>query len=175
MIGHPADEDHGFVALSLRGGVSGVYLLLLRGVVVYAGQSTNVFARLGNHWQAVTRSYKNANAVSAEPITKLAYPYRMEVEFDEVRVKFVPKAALDAEEIKLIQRYQPRHNEKLNRAAPPVGASPALAKALEGILSKRIKRRKLPDTVQRIEEGFRRGRDQRMKITLPRVSCLEAE
>ena len=165
------NESDQFLSISVRSGVCGVYLLLLEGKVVYAGQSVNVFARIGVHHQTMVRLRKGLR-VSPHAMKAEAF-----VAFDEVRIKQCAKRDLDKEEIVLIQRYMPQHNTLMKRAEPPryfdaLIAQPSFQEFMrkEEIRQKGIPRRKLPPAVARVERGFQLDRDKRLKITLPNLA-----
>jgi hypothetical protein len=156
-------------------GVAGVYTLLLAGEVVYAGRSENVFARIAAHQQEMSRRQRGLRrGYTRGPTLDPGYI------FDEVRFRLMSKERLEAEEIATIQEYRPARNVKYNRPPPP-NVNVALpifqgmiAKAKERRLATEIKRRKLPPSVRAVEADFQRYRDQRMKITLPKVSLQHA-
>lgn len=153
-----------FVRFDLRFGVCGVYLLLRKGEVVYAGQSTNLFARIGVHYQTMRRKQRGLHAyISAnDPIRSNP------LVFDEVRLKPCAKAELDREEMALIQSHMPKHNTLMKR--PPVKIDLTLMPGFQLLLNAKrnetkIKRRKLPPSVPEVR---------RVKgVTLPRLKCLE--
>lgn len=99
----------GFVRLDGVTSPYAIYCLLRQGKVVYIGKSTNVYARLGKHWQNMRRKQKGLRPYKADDIAC--------VDFDAVMVKFCSKDSLNQEEIMLIQRYQPQHNRQLKRPA----------------------------------------------------------
>lgn len=84
---------------------SAVYLLVREGRVVYVGKSTNVYCRISGYYQDRQRLAKGLESRSGHKV----------IPFDRVFVKFVPVHRLDAEEVELIQRFQPEHNVRLNR------------------------------------------------------------
>lgn len=84
---------------------SGVYALVLRGEVVYVGQSRVMLARVGNHRTALGRK-------------KLSGRTRGVV-FDSVWVMPVHPDRLDEIEYEMIQRYRPRWNKIWNGGPPP--------------------------------------------------------
>ncbi len=96
---------------------AGVYVLLHRGVVVYAGQSLNIAARLATHHNNMRRVRQGKRPY--DPRATLV-PI-----FDEVRVKFVDKRWLGREEAALIERYKPRFNSVLKngRGVPDLDLS----------------------------------------------------
>lgn len=103
-----------FVQFSVIGGTSGVYLLLLKGEVVYAGQSTNVFARISTHWVMLQKHRKGKRPYGTQFQEAEVYL------FDEVRMKLCLVQDLDREELALIQRFRPKHNTLLNRPVNPL-------------------------------------------------------
>ena len=161
------------VCVRTGAGVAGVYTLLLAGEVVYAGRSGNVFARLAAHYQYMVRrkrglqykSYSGSNSALAKNFI-----------FDEVRFRLMSKEQCEAEEIATIQEYRPAKNVKYNRPPPPkvTVALPLIqdliAKSKERYEATQIKRRRLPLSVQSVEDDMKRYRDSRMKVTLPKVS-----
>lgn len=103
-----------FVQFSVIGGTSGVYLLLLKGEVVYVGQSLNVFARIATHWCNLQRVRRGKLPYSASFYDMAVFL------FDEVRMKLCLVQDLDREELALIQRFRPKHNTLLNRPVNPL-------------------------------------------------------
>ena len=165
------NESDQFLSISVRSGVCGVYLLLLEGKVVYAGQSVNVFARIGVHHQTMVRLRKGLR-VSPNMMKAEAF-----VAFDEVRIKQCAKRDLDKEEIALIQRYMPQHNTLMKRVEQPrhfdsLAAQPFFQEFMRKTEAKQagIPRRKLPPAVARVERGFQLNRDKHLKITLPSLA-----
>ena len=151
----------------------GVYLLLLRGKVVYAGQTTNIAQRLYTHCNRLQR------ARAGKP--KLFHEHPA-VEFDEVKVKFVPERDLDKEELALIQRYLPERNKLLKRPSAGMDLSgfeffqklSTMADEGEAAYAEvKLKRRKLPNHIRKLEGQFQRGRDRQLKISLHRIKSLE--
>lgn len=119
MMGNLREE--GFEAFGHPKIGTGVYLLILLGVVIYVGKSLNIYHRIGQHVIAMKRHKKGLR------------PYKGREElpfiiFDEVQVKWVPIAQINAEELKLIQRYLPENNTRLKR--PDVSSIPAVAKLI---------------------------------------------
>lgn len=113
----------GFHDFGLPLSPSGVYTLVLRGVVVYVGKSLNVYARVGQHIWAMKR-----NKAGKRPYkNKAEYP---PIDFDEVKVKWVPVHFLDREELALIQRYRPEFNTLENRPNIDVSHVPGVAKLI---------------------------------------------
>jgi hypothetical protein len=163
-----------FLTIPVRDGVCGVYLLLREGKVVYAGQSLNVFTRIGQHHQLMVRMRKGLK-VQANAMKPEAY-----VAFDEVRIKQCAKRDLDKEEIILIQRYMPQHNTLMKRVEQPRHFD-SLSKQdffQEFMLKEErkqagIPRRKLPSAVARVEQSFRNDRDRRLKVSLPKLKCMD--
>lgn len=100
---------------------TGVYLLILAGVVMYVGKSLNIYHRIGQHTTAMRRHRKGLRPYKG----KEELPF---IEFDEVQVKWVPQSMVNAEELKLIQRYLPQNNSRLCR--PDVSTIPAVAKLI---------------------------------------------
>ena len=158
-------------------GASAVYLLLRGGEVVYVGQSVNVFARVASHYQALARKRKGLG-YNTSPHT-LSDAQKAMVVFDEVLIKTCLKADLDREELALIQRYLPKHNVRLKRPESKIdlGKLPSYREAVRkaAIREDRVKRRKLPPMVKKLEQEFQRTRDVRRRISLPKLVCLEDE
>ncbi len=148
-------------------GVAGVYALLLQGVVVYCGKSTNVFARIGNHWQNMRRAQKGLRV----PLDRGKV-----LVFDEVLIKQCAKRDLNREELELIQFHQPLHNEQLKRVAKDVRGSTAyqaLLRKVEVQETREVKRRKLPPAVLKVEREFQTYRDPRMSVSLPKLRFMD--
>jgi len=102
---------------------TGVYLLINQGTVLYVGKSLNIFHRIGQHIIAMRRHWKGKRPYKA----KDELPF---IEFDEVKVKWVPIERIDAEEMKLIQQFLPEHNELLKRTFIDVSDLPKVAKLI---------------------------------------------
>lgn len=103
---------------------TGVYLLIGKGEVLYVGKSLNIFHRIGQHVTAMRRHKKGLLRYKAKEET----PF---IEFDEIRVKWVPIQRIDAEEMKLIQRFLPEHNAHMKRAPIDVSDIPGVAKLIK--------------------------------------------
>lgn len=151
-----------FVAFELKHGVCAVYLLLHKGKVVYAGQSTNVFARIGVHHQNMQRKRRGLGPYLNNQSNVFGEA------FDEVRIKPCAKKDLDREEIALIQAHLPEHNTLMKR--PPVKVDLSMMPGFQHLLKAKrkeqgIKRRKLPP--QPVLVTRVRG------VTLPKLKCLE--
>jgi hypothetical protein len=113
----------GFEALGRPQPGTGVYVLMLKGTVMYVGKSLNIFHRLGQHVIAMRRHKKG----------KLPYKGKEElpfIEFDQIMVKWVPIAQIDAEEMKLIQHFLPERNDLMKRAHIDVSNIPSVAKLI---------------------------------------------
>ncbi len=161
------DED--FVAFPLTHGTCAVYLLKWKGKVVYAGKSTNVFARVANHYQLLTRKRRGLGQSLYRLNDRVAV-----VDFDEVCIRPCLKADLDAQEIKLIQEYLPARNVLLKR--PPLRIElaklaklPSFAKIHGMKPVEPIRRRLLPYRVRKIEREFQNRRDPLMRVSLPKL------
>lgn len=161
---------------SVRDGVCAVYLLSFRGKVVYVGQSLNVFTRIGQHHQHMVRGRKGLP------------PYRnggheiTVVIFDHVQIKPCLKRDLEREELALIQQHLPCHNKLMKREANTEKyASLRKLPGYQELIKKtevsqlRMKKRKLPSNADRAEQDFRTYRDREMRVTLPKLKCLEDE
>jgi excinuclease UvrABC nuclease subunit len=91
--------------------MSGCYLLLWKGEVVYAGKSTNVLMRLTSHRNSMARY------LMGKPGNERV------IRFDTMRFCFCSKGEIDRLEAQLIARYEPRFNVKLkNRRDIDLGA-----------------------------------------------------
>jgi hypothetical protein len=109
---------------------TGVYVLMWKGEVLYVGKSLNIFHRIGQHVTAMRRHKKGL----------LRYKSKEEVpfiEFDKIMVKWVPISRIDAEELKLIQRFLPEHNVKMNRVNIDVSDIPGVAKLIANAIPAR--------------------------------------
>jgi excinuclease UvrABC nuclease subunit len=96
--------------IAIAGGrPSGCYLLFWKGVVVYVGKSENVFTRVATHWNQMTRKRLGL------PISPNTLASGKLVEFDAVELIPIPMHSLGQEELRLIQVYQPKYNERLKR------------------------------------------------------------
>jgi hypothetical protein len=92
----------GFATLEGFDNPCAVYLLLKAGRVVYVGKSTNLYSRIGRHWQNRVRIRKDLNPYNPSTIAP--------IDFDSVMVKWTPRWLLDREEVALIKRFMPEHN-----------------------------------------------------------------
>ncbi len=102
---------------------TGVYVLILKGTVLYVGKSLNIFHRIGQHVTAMRRHAKGKRPYKG----KDELPF---IPFDKIMVKWVPIHQIDAEEMKLIQRFLPEHNELLKRTFIDVSDLPKVAKLI---------------------------------------------
>lgn len=119
----------GFEAFGRPKTGTGVYLLISQGIVLYVGKSLNIFHRIGQHVIAMRRHQKGKRPYKG----KDELPF---IEFDEVRVKWVPIAQIDAEEMKLIQRFLPEKNELMKRTYIDVSDLPKVAKLIADAVPK---------------------------------------
>ena len=166
-------------------GFCGIYLLMRGEEVVYVGQSVNVYTRISSHYQTLQRHRKGLrplyNGTGTWAIRKL-------IVFDSVKIKICPKKDLDKEELALIQHYQPKNNDHMNRPPRPEAVDglrsmpmyqelirqAELRKAREE-RNKPMKKRRLPKEAHLVEQRFKRDRDERVVVTLPKLKCLEDE
>jgi len=118
-----ASEREGFEPFGHPQPGTGVYLLIGKGEVLYVGKSLNVFHRIGQHISGMRRFKKGLRPAKGKEEVPL-------IEFDTIKVKWVPIERLDAEEMKLIQRYLPEHNELLKRTYIDVSMVPKVAKLI---------------------------------------------
>ncbi len=102
---------------------TGVYVLIGKGEVLYVGKSLNLFHRIGQHVTAMRRHKKGLLRYKGKEDT----PF---IEFDQIMVKWVPIHQIDAEELKLIQRFLPEYNEKMCRPNIDVSNIPGVAKLI---------------------------------------------
>jgi hypothetical protein len=102
---------------------TGVYLLIGKGEVLYVGKSLNLFHRIGQHISAMRRHMKGKRPYKG----KEELPF---IEFDRIMVKWVPIERIDAEEMKLIQRYLPECNDLMKRVHIDVSDVPGVAKLI---------------------------------------------
>jgi hypothetical protein len=125
MMRNPSIEGlEGFEAFGHPTIGTGVYVLLLNGVVMYVGKSLNIFHRIGQHMGAMRRHQRGLRPQKGKEETPL-------IEFDQVMVKWVPIHRIDAEEMKLIQRFLPEHNDLLKRVPIDVSDIPGVAKLIK--------------------------------------------
>jgi hypothetical protein len=123
MEDRTASEREGFEPFGHPQPGTGVYLLLFKGTVLYVGKSLNVYHRIGQHISGMRRYKKGLRPAKGKEEVPL-------IEFDQIKVKWVPIWQLDAEEIKLIQRYLPEKNTLMNRTFIDVSDLPKVAKLI---------------------------------------------
>lgn len=118
---------------------SGVYLLLYQGEVVYVGKSLRIFGRLESHHLNLRR------VLAGKP------PYHSQhgpvIMFDDVWIRFLPVDRIDAEEIRLIRHYQPKHNNHFRRVKFEIKHLPAIRELFNRARTEELVplvRRKLP-------------------------------
>lgn len=116
-------EREGFEAFGHPQIGTGVYLLILKGEVLYVGKSLNIYHRIGQHVSGMRRYKKGLRPPKGKEEVPL-------IEFDRIMVKWVPIHQIDAEEMKLIQRFLPEHNELLKRTFIDVSNIPSVAKLI---------------------------------------------
>lgn len=126
-----------FTAVSMKGGPCGVYALLRDGKVVYVGQSLNVFARVATHWNNLRRALRGKRVSSGTWQDVV-------VNFNEVRFKRCSEGDLDAEELKLIQRYIPQHNHLMKRPVNPLAGRIAGLPCIQALAELSDKRAQRP-------------------------------
>ena len=166
-------------------GFCGIYLLLRGDEVVYVGQSTNVYTRISTHYQALQRHRKGLRPLTYGQDNWVS---RKVIIFDSVKIMICPKGDLGKEEIALIQKYLPKNNTFLKRSERPDKANALrsmpmfqemmrqaeIRKAKEAA-NPLMKKRRLPRGAEIVERSFQQHRDERMKVTLPKLKCLEDE
>lgn len=122
MIEKAALIGEGFVELPGVRAPSAVYLLMDdEGRVLYAGQAKQVYQRITAHYNA-KRKAKKLRAMDYG--TSPSDARLLGIPFTQVLVRWVPKADLDREELRLIDRFDPPFNvasktdrqARLNRA-----------------------------------------------------------
>ena len=94
-------------------GVSAVYALTQRGVVVYVGQAGNIYQRIAKHLQSQRRPKRAYGGYS--PGDLRVRP----MEFDGVLVRLTPRVDLDRVERELILRLRPKYNQRMLAPPPP--------------------------------------------------------
>lgn len=91
---------------------SGIYLLTLRGQVIYVGQTKCLLERLWRHWHnrnKVIRRQPGWSKVKGVP-------------FDGLQIMPVPVENLDRMEREMIAKFRPRYNDRLvPKVEIPVG------------------------------------------------------
>lgn len=118
------DGLEGFEPFGRPSSATGVYLLVAKEEVLYVGKSLNIFYRVGQHLTAMRRHMQGKRPYKG----KEEVPF---IIFDKVLVKWVPIARIDAEELKLIQRFLPEKNRLMNRTFIDVSAIPGVAKLIK--------------------------------------------
>lgn len=104
-------EDDGFVDFTVLMHC-GVYALVRRGVVVYIGKSKSVGERTQSHIRLRRKSaIKRTGLFSNQMIAG--------IQFDEIWVRRCMLGELDALEIAMIKKYQPKYNMRHNPARQP--------------------------------------------------------
>jgi hypothetical protein len=95
----------------------GVYALVLRGEVVYVGQSKSVYARVAQHRYASLRARKRAG----DRLFQMGIsPMGMGIQFDEVWVRWCRLPELERLELFYIDRFKPRWNIQVREPLPEV-------------------------------------------------------
>jgi hypothetical protein len=102
------------VKIGIVGGPCGVYALVRGGMVVYVGQSLNVFARISTHNNNMRRLLKGKRTYGQ------GLWRDVQVVFDEVWIWRCEERDLDREELAKIQAYRPEQNQRMNRPIKPV-------------------------------------------------------
>lgn len=105
-------EEDGFIDVSVVR-LAGIYLLLYKGVVVYVGQSRQVYTRVYQHLMARGKLRKTVYTKNPKPKLKVGFA------FDQVLVRACTISELDDMEKELIRKYRPKHNIQHN-APPPI-------------------------------------------------------
>lgn len=89
---------------------SGIYMLVLRGEVVYIGQAKAMIVRIATHRSNARRTLPSWLPPSAKGIV-----------FDEILIRPCPVHHLDEIERELIVLYKPRHNIALKHNGKATG------------------------------------------------------
>lgn len=107
----------GFVEIPRPRNPIGVYALVLKGVVVYVGQSKSVYNRIAQHRVAAVRG---GNRGSDRTMFCVGDPMGKRIEFDEVWVRWCPIKDLGRLEWVYIDRFKPRWNIQIREPLPDV-------------------------------------------------------
>lgn len=113
-----------------------IYVLRWRGEIVYIGKSRNVYGRLAKHRQNLARKRAGLR------------PYLNDgkvFEFDDVWVKWVAIDELDREEQRLISKYRPKANVRLNHPTYDLSRIPAFKELLA-----KSRARSVPNYIRRV-------------------------
>ena len=135
----------------------GVYALLWQGTIIYVGKSTNLLARLSMHYTKMQRHLKGLPPYEGHHAPPIV--------FDDVWVKWLPCDKHDREEVRLIQKYQPRYNVAYNRPKVDLSHIPAfqelLAKARK---HPSVMRRTIRPTPAPAIQAYKNGRARRLVV-----------
>lgn len=88
---------------------SGVYMLVYKGSVVYVGKAKMMLARIAFHLDQKTKP--NAKRTFNTDLGKRYVKY---IPFDDIWIRPIPIGELDAEEVAMIRKHQPRYNVRHN-------------------------------------------------------------
>lgn len=84
---------------------SGIYVLVLRGTIVYVGKSKNLYSRIYTHRSMYNRKRRGGAAPDWLPVKA--------IKFDEVHVRPCHVDLLDKLEYEMINLYKPKYNQML--------------------------------------------------------------
>jgi len=88
---------------------SGVYMLVYKGSVVYVGKAKKFLTRLAFHLDQKTKP-----GAKRAFNTDLGKRYVSHIPFDDVWIRPLPIGEMDAVEVAMIKKYEPRYNVRHN-------------------------------------------------------------
>lgn len=113
---------------------SGVYVLVLRGVVIYIGKSKCMLTRIYSHrniWSSKRRGQK---------LPEWFASMIPGIQFDEIHIRPCPLETLDQLERDMIDVYKPRFNTQLNKAKQTTAEVPLMVRGVALTLNQRPER-----------------------------------
>jgi excinuclease UvrABC nuclease subunit len=103
MVVEPLLEARGFVTIPVGKRISGVYVLLRYGDIIYVGQSKALFSRLDDHMRV--RKARGPVGSGDERTNKMRF-----IPFTHIMIKWCSEQKALELEAELINRYKPEYN-----------------------------------------------------------------
>lgn len=126
-------EKAGFAQVPWREVMIAVYVLVLKGEVVYVGQSRSIYSRLAQHYWGMGRKRDRRQFGLSEGENE-------RIEFDEVWLRWANMRNVDTLEREMIHRFKPAHNRQKYTELPKVNIDLAVLALRAGVSLKERRR-----------------------------------
>ena len=175
MIVESRLRTKGFSAFGGTFRAVGVYVLLRGEEVLYVGQSTNVWSRVGLHYSTRERNGRARQHVST------GITWNVPIPFTSVMVLWCGRNELNDLELQFIKEFKPPFNVAV-REPTKMKISLDELMAAAGIPWDKLEtraptsapiRRRLAEAWQYAEKDFKATRDKRQAVTMPKLRFME--